>query len=508
VRTPVTPDRGLYHSKRLLAFAAPPGGLFPAAPLVESWADALQKGYVDESTTAGVTSYANATARTLVIKGDVNLAAGKPYHIDDIRFSGTLKLASGQLQLVRVEAKKVQVDTFSTDRPVLTAAGCLFESLSVGAGPAQLDSCTVLDIATLVEVQAVDCIFMAWAATNPDLRGTFHHCRIPADDLPQADIQQCTRDDPKLFATAVNFDTAHNEPEYNGAGVLRPDSPATVYAGASDGGELGYFHGGRQDRPVRIEKPKSFTFVLPAAGGYPLEDVLFGGEITVSAGRLRLRRSAAKRVSIETGVLSDGGEFIPSLDAVDCLFEALDYPGNSKKGGLVRLEYCTVLGDAMCWHLQASDCIFAGDITGLEKVKNPSKGSPPPAVNCVRYSAVRYSILDNDTKTSLNLKEGRTNTNTWLAPLFQVFEFCLPQGGSEVRPAQFGEAGCGVLGLQTAAAIRFGAEDGGEMGAGHHLLYSLKAKAVLTKMQEFLPLGIEPVLIYDPRLLHLPPRSV
>ena len=55
-------------------------------------------------------------------------------------------------------------------------------------------------------------------------------------------------------------------------------------------------------------------------------------------------------------------------------------------------------------------------------------------------------------------------------------------------------------------AIRFGAEDGSEMGAYHHRYYSLKWEAVLDKMREFLPVGIDPVLIQDARLLQVPPE--
>ena len=58
----------------------------------------------------------------------------------------------------------------------------------------------------------------------------------------------------------------------------------------------------------------------------------------------------------------------------------------------------------------------------------------------------------------------------------------------------------------TADAVRFGAEDGGEMGAWHHKHYSLKEVAALDKMREFLPVGIEPVLIHDTRLLRAPPE--
>ena len=88
----------------------------------------------------------------------------------------------------------------------------------------------------------------------------------------------------------------------------------------------------------------------------------------------------------------------------------------------------------------------------------------------------------------------------------QIFE---DNGGWESmrRLAEFGEHGYGVLAPVTPDAIRFGAEDGGEMGAYHHKYYSLKTEAVLDKMREFLPVGIEPVLIQDTRLLRVPPEQ-
>jgi len=45
------------------------------------------------------------------------------------------------------------------------------------------------------------------------------------------------------------------------------------------------------------------------------------------------------------------------------------------------------------------------------------------------------------------------------------------------------------------------------MGAYHHKYYSLKWEAVLDKMREFLPVGIEPILIQDTRLLRVPPET-
>ena len=69
------------------------------------------------------------------------------------------------------------------------------------------------------------------------------------------------------------------------------------------------------------------------------------------------------------------------------------------------------------------------------------------------------------------------------------------------------EPGYGVLDRVTSDAIRFGAEDGGEMGVYHYKYYSLKEGAVLDKMREFLPVGIEPVLIQDAHMLSVPPTN-
>lgn len=75
-----------------------------------------------------------------------------------------------------------------------------------------------------------------------------------------------------------------------------------------------------------------------------------------------------------------------------------------------------------------------------------------------------------------------------------------------MRSTLFGEPGYGVLASTAPDAIRFGAEDGGEIGAYHHRFYSLKQEATLEKMREFLPVGIEPVLIQDTRLLYVLPE--
>ena len=56
-------------------------------------------------------------------------------------------------------------------------------------------------------------------------------------------------------------------------------------------------------------------------------------------------------------------------------------------------------------------------------------------------------------------------------------------------------------------AVQSGAEDGGEMGAYHDRRYVLRRQAVLEKLQEYLPVGMEAVIISDPSLPCAPPKA-
>ena len=55
--------------------------------------------------------------------------------------------------------------------------------------------------------------------------------------------------------------------------------------------------------------------------------------------------------------------------------------------------------------------------------------------------------------------------------------------------------------------ITRGAEDDGEMGTYHAWRFVAQREALRRKLKEYLPLGIEPVIIWDKRLLCAPPRK-
>jgi hypothetical protein len=73
------------------------------------------------------------------------------------------------------------------------------------------------------------------------------------------------------------------------------------------------------------------------------------------------------------------------------------------------------------------------------------------------------------------------------------------------RIAKYAEAGYAVLDTDTPAAISAGAEDEGEMGVGHGLHHASSLRALRAKLEQFLPLGQEIAIFYDPMLALSPP---
>ena len=213
-----------------------------------------------------------------------------------------------------------------------------------------------------------------------------------------------------------------------------------------------------------------------AAGVHGFEGIAFLGKITMDEGRLVLRDAAVREIEANLEDLEE-----PVVDASGCLIGQI-----AVEQGLVRLEHATVLAMATAGKLQASDSIFLDDI---------ALGTLPPEMppSCIRYSRIPPAAV----------KLGSAGTTT-ATPLFVELDFDDGQGWIR-RPARFGEPGCGVLHPACPRSVRFGAEDGGEMGAFHDRRYALALEAVRAKLEDFLPMGLEAVLIPDPRLLVAPP---
>jgi hypothetical protein len=213
-----------------------------------------------------------------------------------------------------------------------------------------------------------------------------------------------------------------------------------------------------------------------------IEDLVVDGTVRVPAGgHVVLRRAAIKRLIVDTDDVET-----PVIDAVDCLFDTVEAPE-----GLVRMLGTTVMERLTCRRLQASDAILPGPTLIQRRTGDPR--------SCVRHSRVPPALA------SAPVDDVETVAITDAEPIFAAFDHCAREGG--VRPVErFGDPGYGVLDPATTDRIRFGAEDGGELGADHHRATSLMAAAILAKLEEFLPLGIEAVLVPDARLLVEPPR--
>ncbi|MDQ6966343.1 MAG: hypothetical protein Q9M23_05420, partial [Mariprofundaceae bacterium] len=197
------------------------------------------------------------------------------------------------------------------------------------------------------------------------------------------------------------------------------------------------------------------------------EGLILDHTVKVHGGQIELDQCAARKIEVHSIDTAN-----PVFTASNCLFKNVQVAR-----GLSRLEYCTVLDGMLSEALQASDCIFSGEV----RKDHPGYGNEPPEKGCVRFSRVPTALFGGI---------ARRHTCTDAKPLFFHDDFDELYRGS----------GCAVLHPATPEAIRSGAEDGGEMGAYHHRLYCLGQEAVIDKLKDYLPLGIEPVLIPDVRL--------
>jgi hypothetical protein len=440
VRTPNW-GQGHAHPKRALLHAPPPLGFFGPDPFTSS--------------------------------DDLSYTEAGEHLLQDQHVKGTLQVSAGRLTLRRCTVKNLLVTVSSHDEFVLDAEDCLFESVAVGAGAASFEGCTVLGTTTVFTLVAANCIFNGSVTVVEG--GSIGYSRIPLGLTANIEQEVCTTETPIFFAAL--FDQP-------GAGVLRPDSPLAILFGAEDAGELGAYHQGRENRPVRIPLTGTLTLALPSGFTYVVTDLILEGSgmLRVTQGVLNLKRVASSDVRVESGSpIDDLGQFQPVLTAKDCLFGQVAVPS-----GLARLEYCTVLTHWSSQSLQASEVIFVADLTLA-----PGSETNP---HCIRFSR----IPEGFTVPFLRSLENSTET-----PIFYQFEF--DSGGQMIRRRPvFGEPGCATLHPASAEAIRFGAEDGGEMGAYHEWHYSLLVAAVQDKLNDFLPVGMEAVIIPDLRLHRLP----
>lgn len=249
---------------------------------------------------------------------------------------------------------------------------------------------------------------------------------------------------------------------------------------------------GLTDGPVRVRG----VVDLDAPAVYRFENLWFDNRVEIRRGAAQLFGCAVRQLRM--GVAEREAVVI---EAHSCLFKRIEAARS-----LARLEYVTVFEALLAERLEASDSIL------LPALRKDTVDSDVPAAGCIRYSRLAYipkpavsvdpkdpkaPLFDNDERWVSQKKRSLlrccTDTCTTLKPLFW----------SEI----FGEPGCGVLHPDCVQAVQSGAEDGGEMGAYHERRYVLRRQAVLEKLQEYLPVGMEAVIITDPSLACAPPKA-
>ncbi len=135
----------------------------------------------------------------------------------------------------------------------------------------------------------------------------------------------------------------------------------------------------------------------------------------------------------------------------------------SLPGGELAVSRTTVLGPAHIHRLDASECVLADSAT----VDDCQHG-------CVRFSAYQAgSTLP------------RTYESVPVVPGTMLF-----------TSRDFGRPGYAQLLATAGAAIAEGAKDGSEMGAFWRERNAVKERSLLIKYQEYLPLGLEPVVVH------------
>nr|WP_067293184.1 hypothetical protein [Marinobacterium profundum] len=223
-------------------------------------------------------------------------------------------------------------------------------------------------------------------------------------------------------------------------------------------------------RPVRIRRVikllQQGSGVGPAdALSVRFEGLILDNSLELDAGRVEFIDCAVRRVEVHAIDLDK-----PVIYARNTLFKNLQ-----GARALSRLEYCTVLETCFTEQLQASDCIFLGQI------KRDHISAAPPKAGCLRFCVLPA------TQTTGDLRLHACTTET---PVF--------------FNDRFGERSCAVLHPASPVTVRHAAEDGTEPGCYHDYYLTRLFEAVVEKLDDFLPMGRHAVLIPDPQLLQLP----
>jgi len=311
---------------------------------------------------------------------------------------------------------------------------------------------------------------------TPDWRRGHHHPRRVPLYLPPPEGHCSAR------APAMNWSGVPDLTDFDGP-HLRIRATTTNWNGATL--PLITFTG-LGEVPVRMRGVVTFS----EEAVYRFENLWLDNRVQIDAGAAQLVDCAARQLKVVTAERE-----VPVLEARACLFKKVE-----AARGLVRLEYATVLDTLLAERLEASDSIL------LPPLRKDTVDADLPAAGCIRYSRL-FHIPPPPDPADPEL----VNDPLWVAQGKRSALRCYAGTCTTGQPLfwsnSFGQPGCGVLHPDCAEVFQSGAEDGGELGACHDYRHVLRRKAVIEKLQEFLPVGMEAVLVADPSLACSPPKT-
>jgi hypothetical protein len=180
-----------------------------------------------------------------------------------------------------------------------------------------------------------------------------------------------------------------------------------------------------------------------------------------------------------TATLSDS--ILDATARTEMAYAALD---GASSGGALTLTGCTVVGKVRCTLLSlVSDSIIWAALSEADLWTSPPSQRPFPLwADRKQEGCVRFSFIPETTAIP------------------RQFE-CVMQGPGLPAPLfislRYGDPGYGKLFASTADVVRRGADDGGEMGAFHFVLAPLRETDLRTRMQEYVPVGLEYGIFYE-----------
>ncbi len=188
---------------------------------------------------------------------------------------------------------------------------------------------------------------------------------------------------------------------------------------------------------------------------------------TLVASRLRVEGSVGTLVIDRSilGPVDDGGGQVEALAVSDSIVHACDPAASSitLSAGATELSRCTLIGPAQVRRLEASECILADAVR----------------VDDTQHGCVRFTAWKADSRLPRRYES-----------------VMVPPGVTLFASVAFGHHDYAQLLPTVAPVILEGGEDGCEPGAFARERNAVKERSLLIKYQEYLPIGVEPVVVH------------